>query len=1046
MADPWTIVGSASAILTFVEFAGKCVKTAKNLHQTGKTEDNTRIENIMTEMQGLIDRVKSEKAGTPTSDVDAGLFAIANECEDLGRAILKLLSKASKGEGSLRETIRASVSAVWNEKEVEDLQNQLQRCTTQLNTQMLTLMRSETGHKLEQILAMQSSHSRQVESLRDLTTKLSINQEGALDNLSSLLRLLGATDTILEQINQRRILDALRVPEMKQRYDQVSDAAQGTFDWVMKSSEIPDHPELLVPLSTWLSEGKGIFHISGKPGSGKSTLMELIAESKDTKTLLNLWAGKDKLVKAGVFIWKYGHPIQRTFNGVVRSLLFNILTQLPDLLPKVLRKYWEPHRHSPWLPMPDFHIASKDVRQAFEQCIDSKGSARHTRIFLMLDGLDELNDPDELHTNFVLQLMKWSKSNPKKLKICVASREENAFMNNFPPQQRLRLHLITKQDIEQMVTTRLNGHPHFWAFSESDRDHFCSEIAKQSSGVFLWVKLVLNDVYENLDQRRSLKALKTALKQVPEELEDLFFKMLSSVRKADRKEAYCLFQLSSQFLFAPALVFSFLEDILALSMDDHQTDDHSTEVEDLKIRHDKLEARLRGLSRGLLEITESNSTGFEVLNLTFESRVRPVHRTFNDWLLNSMPEMFDEFRSSVDKEVIILRCLVRHAKVVQWGKFSREEWEFLASRLIFSMLTSPRSRSKESIHMARLGELGNALHEKYRENGVSFELEADTKDPYRPNILHDFILYQSFELRFAPFIDWGLRNITWAQETQIRIQLFRWICGKPHMYSRPRGYHSRLEWCIGVFIGLGVDPNSQCCLQQKETTPWVAFLLSMMKYFTNSVHPHIRLAMRKLLEADADPRMFLAWRARKRRSITCKVEVIWDPNYRSHTNANDSEFSERHIQQGVPSWELETNEWSILETVKSLEQISDWALVEESEDDVSIQMTLWEFVRVCLPDDADTLLPLIDRNLARRTPNQHTAVEEDTVAVQLERHRVEGQDPGGGKETDAKTDAADELARNKTQVGVLDSRELVLIFMVLGVCLGVLFAKLLSRT
>ena len=44
-------------------------------------------------------------------------------------------------------------------------------------------------------------------------------------------------------------------------------------------------------LLTWLSSGNGIFHISGKLGSGKSTLMKSLCEHKSTVAMLKQWAG-----------------------------------------------------------------------------------------------------------------------------------------------------------------------------------------------------------------------------------------------------------------------------------------------------------------------------------------------------------------------------------------------------------------------------------------------------------------------------------------------------------------------------------------------------------------------------------------------------------------------------------------------------------------------------------------------------------------------------------------------------------------------------------
>lgn len=45
-------------------------------------------------------------------------------------------------------------------------------------------------------------------------------------------------------------------------------------------------------LLTWMSSGAGIFHVSGKLGSGKSTLMKYLCDHAGTKQLLEQWAGK----------------------------------------------------------------------------------------------------------------------------------------------------------------------------------------------------------------------------------------------------------------------------------------------------------------------------------------------------------------------------------------------------------------------------------------------------------------------------------------------------------------------------------------------------------------------------------------------------------------------------------------------------------------------------------------------------------------------------------------------------------------------------------
>lgn len=46
-----------------------------------------------------------------------------------------------------------------------------------------------------------------------------------------------------------------------------------------------------IKIQNWLSSDEGIFHISGKLGSGKSTLMKYLCNNDTTRSLLDTWAG-----------------------------------------------------------------------------------------------------------------------------------------------------------------------------------------------------------------------------------------------------------------------------------------------------------------------------------------------------------------------------------------------------------------------------------------------------------------------------------------------------------------------------------------------------------------------------------------------------------------------------------------------------------------------------------------------------------------------------------------------------------------------------------
>lgn len=99
---------------------------------------------------------------------------------------------------------------------------------------------------------------------------------------------------------------------MDSRRDQVAEAAGSTFSWLIEEESVPQElsPELEISLKKWLRAGSGIFHITGKPGSGKSTFMKSIDESKVADAQLRRWAAglNTPLVKASCYLWKQRRP------------------------------------------------------------------------------------------------------------------------------------------------------------------------------------------------------------------------------------------------------------------------------------------------------------------------------------------------------------------------------------------------------------------------------------------------------------------------------------------------------------------------------------------------------------------------------------------------------------------------------------------------------------------------------------------------------------------------------------------------------------------
>jgi len=109
--------------------------------------------------------------------------------------------------------------------------------------------------------------------------------QAASDTFQDLL------ETNMEAANQFVILNALSFDQMNERFFQVPEAAKKTFTWILEDSDtqMSSNSDLKFPFKDWLASGSEIFHISGKPGSGKSILMKYLCKRPETNSLLRIW-------------------------------------------------------------------------------------------------------------------------------------------------------------------------------------------------------------------------------------------------------------------------------------------------------------------------------------------------------------------------------------------------------------------------------------------------------------------------------------------------------------------------------------------------------------------------------------------------------------------------------------------------------------------------------------------------------------------------------------------------------------------------------------
>ncbi|KAL5348786.1 hypothetical protein ACLOAV_006208 [Pseudogymnoascus australis] len=103
---------------------------------------------------------------------------------------------------------------------------------------------------------------------------------------------------------------------MEYRHQVISKEHAKTFQWIYEPTSSDSKP--WTNFVHWLEEDHGLYWITGKPGSGKSTLMKFISAYPNTRKHLQTWAGGRKLVTASVDE-RYQEQMSTTFIVTLRA-------------------------------------------------------------------------------------------------------------------------------------------------------------------------------------------------------------------------------------------------------------------------------------------------------------------------------------------------------------------------------------------------------------------------------------------------------------------------------------------------------------------------------------------------------------------------------------------------------------------------------------------------------------------------------------------------------------------------------------------------------
>ena len=423
---------------------------------------------------------------------------------------------------------------------------------------------------------------------------------------------------------EQAVLKSLSFSSRQVRHENVPIAHEQTFMWtIAPPRELEEEPE--GQFRTWLRLGDGVFWVSGKAGCGKSTLMKFLADHNQVRSFLDEWAGQAELVTAAHYFWCAGSPMQKSYEGLYRTLLYEIFCKCPRLIPQLCPHVW---MQTDLLPSKaDWSTAElRDMLRALPECGDLP-----TRYFFFIDGIDEFDGDHFELCKILSDLARYP-----NIKLCLASRPWNIFADVFgnDPRQKICMEDLTRTDILRFTEGQLASHPRWGLhqFRPKDKQFIIDSITAKAQGVFLWVFLVTRSLRDGLTNGDTMLELRDRLESLPVDLKRFFKHMLNGVDSIYHEKMAAFLSIARN---AKQPLDSFLYSMYEKEYEDENyalnMASNSISDDEMDQLHVECQRRINARCGGLLEV-RSGSVQF-------------LHRTVRDFLLTS--EMSEYLKKKV---------------------------------------------------------------------------------------------------------------------------------------------------------------------------------------------------------------------------------------------------------------------------------------------------------------------------------------------------------------------------------------------------------------
>ena len=281
----------------------------------------------------------------------------------------------------------------------------------------------------------------------------------------------------------------------------------GTCDWLLHEPHI----------QSWMEtrQESCVTWFSGPPGSGKSTLSaHMITHLRNSD------------VPCQYFFFKFDEPSKRSLSSFIRSIAYQVAKDVPEFQRCLMD-----------LVMGNTRLEKADSLLIWKKLFESTllNLNLTTPLYWIIDALDESESPKAL-----LELLHSIGHSRAPIRVLIFSRKtEPLFLAFRRLPSSLSVQLLDKDgtdfntlDIHSLIDEEIQH----MRGSDELRQRIAQSVKSRAQGSFLWARLVLEEIVNC----HSEDSIKDALRDIPNDMNDLYRRMELSILNSPRKSNIAL--------------------------------------------------------------------------------------------------------------------------------------------------------------------------------------------------------------------------------------------------------------------------------------------------------------------------------------------------------------------------------------------------------------------------------------------------------------------------------------------------------------------------